>query len=73
MSVFVQFKDPSSGRASHVYGPYPDVQLTYGRLCVGPNGDTLAIGPELWAPLDSKGRRESNVSYSDVIISDDFF
>ncbi len=70
MSIFVRFEDPSSSRVSERFGPYPFIQLAYSALRVGPSGDVLASSTKgkLWAPLNNKGHRVSNVSYSDVMI-----
>ena len=60
-----RFEGTKTDRASLEYGPYPFVQLTYDALCVGPDGEALAIyNGDSWRVLGS-----DEPAYSDVVIS----
>lgn len=65
MSITVQFETGQEDRQSAVHGPYEFVQLTYGDLRVGVDGEkTLATHEDGWWVTDD-GQK-----WSDVILGE---
>lgn len=61
----IRFEHGQEDRISKEYGPFPFVQLTYGELRTGPEGDPFAYYLEgAWFLIDN----EDKDPYTDVII-----
>lgn len=68
MNTYLRFETGSEERVSVEYGPFPFVQMTYGDLRVGPDGEEFAY----YSPDADEWRvlKEPGAWYSDVIIYD---